>query len=62
MFDAEHLHTPESDPQSQSDGVTQLNPFSVLGGPSSPMRMMFAPFEIAVFLPAYAISAFHGPR
>lgn len=38
------------------------NPFSMFGMPCSPMRMMFAPLEIALFLPAYAIDSFHGHR
>lgn len=39
-----------------------LNPFAVFGVPGSPLRMMFAPLEIALFLPAYAIDSFHGQR
>ncbi|MRX51047.1 hypothetical protein GI374_11420 [Paracoccus sp. S-4012] len=43
-------------------GGAALNPFCALGPPGTPLRMMFAPFEVATFLPAYAIDTFHGRR
>lgn len=40
--------------------VPLRNPFSVLGAPMSPLRLMFAPLEFALYLPAYAIDSLHG--
>lgn len=47
---------------SESDEAASLNPFCALGPPGSPLRMMFAPFEVATFLPAYAFDTFHCRR
>lgn len=63
MFDAKRINSPlGSDRPAAAVAAAPLNPFAVLGGPCSPMRMMFAPLEIALFLPAYAFESFHGNR
>lgn len=42
--------------------VPARNPFEILGGPYSPMRVICAPLEVALYLPAYAVDLFHGHR